>query len=171
MRRPVLFTLLASIVLGPCQVAEAQRPRDLKSVLVHLDDTATPIRGHLVSLHGDTVTLLVKNQRTSLPLDRVVRITTRRRDSLWNGAIIGALIGGVLCLRNCGQGLDNGGELPLAVASAAGIWGAAGAGIDAINRREEIIYERTWGPPSGGPSRTSPDQPILQQRHNGSRTN
>jgi hypothetical protein len=143
MRLHAFCTALISSVLLLSQAAEAQdRPRDLESVLVQLDDRATPIKGRLVSLDATIVTLLIKSQRTSLPLDRVVRITARRRDSVWNGAMIGALIGGVLCLRNCGQGLDNGGELPLAVASAAGIWGAAGAAIDAANRREDVLYER-----------------------------
>jgi uncharacterized protein YcfJ len=143
MRLPVFFTIVAVIALGLGGVAEAQdKPADLRSVLVQLKDTATMIKARLVSMDANSVTLLVKNHRTSLPLDRVVRITARRRDSVWNGAVIGALIGGVMCARSCGQGLNSAGELPLAVASAAAGWGAAGAGIDAMNRREEIIYER-----------------------------
>lgn len=143
MPRSIILIVLTATVVVIDAVAEAQdKPRNLRSVVVQLDDTATVIKGRLVSLDADTVTLLVKNDRTSLPLDRVVRITARRRDSVRNGAYIGALIGGVLCSLNCGQGLDRASELPLAVASAAGFWGAAGAGIDALNRDEEVLYQR-----------------------------
>jgi hypothetical protein len=142
MQRPVVLIVL-SLALVLAQVADAQnKPGKLRSVVVQLDDTSTVVKGRLVSLNVDTVTVLVKDHKTSLPLNRVLRITVRHRDSVGNGALIGALIGGVLCALNCGQGLEHAGELPLAVASSAGTWGAAGAGIDALNRREEVIYER-----------------------------
>jgi hypothetical protein len=108
---------------------------------VELDDTAATIKGRLVSLEGDTVVLLVKDDRVTLPKDRVIRVRTAR-DFVRNGAYIGALIGVALCARNCGQGLDSAGQLPLAVASTAGVWGAAGAGIDALIHHEKILYER-----------------------------
>ena len=62
------------------------------------------------------------------------------RNALGRG--IGALIPGVLCALNCGQGLDRPSDLPLAVAFAAGTWGAVGAGIDALIHHDEILYER-----------------------------
>ena len=66
----------------------------------------------------------------------------KAKDSLKNGAIIGAVALGTWCAIICGQGLDNAGQLPLAVLAAAG-WGAAiGAGIDAMNSRKTGIYFR-----------------------------
>ena len=141
MRQLVLVTVLATVAFAGARVVEAQETGNLRPVLVRLEDSATVLKARLVSLNADTVTLLVKDQKTSLPLDRVVRITSGR-DSIRNGALIGALIGGGLCARNCGQGLNRAGELPLAVALTAGMWGVAGAAVDAMNRREEVIYQR-----------------------------
>jgi hypothetical protein len=64
------------------------------------------------------------------------------RDSLKNGAIIGAVVLGTWCAIVCGQGLDSPGKLPLAVLVAAGEGAAIGAGIDAMHSRKTGIYFR-----------------------------
>ena len=53
------------------------------------------------------------------------------RDSLKNGAVIGAVVLGTWCLIVCGQGLDSSGQLPAAVAVNAGLGALIGATIDA----------------------------------------
>ena len=142
MRCPTVLAALVAIIVTSCHAAAQEpSPRDLAAVLVKLDDTAKEIKAHLVSIDTDTITLLLKDRRITLPKDRVVRIRTRR-DSIRNGAAIGALIGGVMCALNCGQGLDSAGEFPLAVMFATGTWGAAGAGIDALKGSQRILYER-----------------------------
>jgi hypothetical protein len=147
MRLLAVFSAVTSTIFVVIRPAEAQEKRsDFPSVIVQLENTTTRLKGRLVSLDPDTVTLIVKDHQTSLPLSRVVRITVRRGDSVRNGAIIGAVIGGALCARTCGQGLNSGGELPLAVALSAGVWSLAGAGIDASHRREEVLYERAPTP-------------------------
>jgi outer membrane lipoprotein SlyB len=67
------------------------------------------------------------------------------RDSLKNGAIIGAVVLGTWCAIICGQGLDNPGKLPLAVIVAAGEGAAIGAGIDAmLSRKTGIYFRKRW---------------------------
>jgi hypothetical protein len=69
----------------------------------------------------------------------------KAKDSLKNGAIIGAVVLGAWCAIICGQGLDNAGKLPLAVLVAAGEGAAIGAGIDAMHSRKTGIYfRRRW---------------------------
>lgn len=67
--------------------------------------------------------------------------TDRDKDSLKEGAIIGAIIMGAWCLYICGQGLDSGGKLPLAVAGSAGMGALIGAGIDSgFSRSPRVMF-------------------------------
>ena len=149
MRILVVLALLTIIpIFGSTLQAQDASRRDLRSVSVKLDGSAKEIKARLVHLDENSVTLLVNGEKIVLPTDRVERIRARRRDSIVNGAMIGALAGGLLCARNCGQGLDSAGQLPLAVAFTAGVWGAAGAGIDALVHGEDILYPPS---PRSGP--------------------
>jgi hypothetical protein len=147
MRSFAFFAVVTSAVFVlTAPTAAQEKGGKSQSIIVQLDNTATVLKGRLVSLDADSVTLIVKGHQTSLPLDRVVRITARHRDSVRNGALISAVIGGALCALNCGQGLSSAGERPLAVASSAAVWGLAGAWIDALNRHEEVLYQRAPAP-------------------------
>jgi hypothetical protein len=77
-----------------------------------------------------------------LPRVRVARITVRHRDGMLDGALKGAIGGGAVCAVSCGQGLDRAGQLPAAVAAAAGIWALIGAGVDFLQREERVLYLR-----------------------------
>lgn len=63
------------------------------------------------------------------------------KDSLRNGAIIGAIVLGTWCLIVCGQGLDSSDQLAGVVALNAGLGALIGAGIDArFSRRHRIMF-------------------------------
>lgn len=65
----------------------------------------------------------------------------RDKDSLKNGAIIGAIVMGAWCLVICGQGLDSTGQLPLTVAAGAAMDAVIGAGIDSrFSRGHRITF-------------------------------
>ena len=69
----------------------------------------------------------------------------KAKDSLKNGAIIGAVVLGTWCAIICGQGLDSPGKVPLAVLVAAGEGAAIGAGIDAmISRKAGVYFRKRW---------------------------
>jgi hypothetical protein len=69
------------------------------------------------------------------------RTTDRDKDSLKNGAIIGAIVMASWCLLVCGQGLDSAGQLPLAVAAGAGVGALMGAGIDSgFSRGHRVTF-------------------------------
>jgi hypothetical protein len=63
------------------------------------------------------------------------------KDSLKEGAIIGALVMGAWCLLICGQGLDRPSQIPLAVAASAGMGALIGAGIDSgFSRSPRVMF-------------------------------
>jgi hypothetical protein len=82
--------------------------------------------------------LLVDGHRRDVPLTKIARI--ERRDSLKNGAIIGAAVLGGICALTCGQGLENGSNLVGAVASNAIVGALIGTGIDALHRGRMPVY-------------------------------
>jgi hypothetical protein len=67
--------------------------------------------------------------------------TDTDKDSLKEGAIIGAIVLGVWCLIICGQGLDNSGQLAGAVAVNAGLGALLGSQIDAgFSRNPRVLF-------------------------------
>lgn len=68
--------------------------------------------------------------------------TDRDKDSLKEGAIIGAIIGAAWCLYICGQGLESTSQIPLAVAAGAGMGALLGAGIDSGFSRSPRVQFR-----------------------------
>lgn len=146
----------AVVLLLLCHPTSAQeRPAKLPvNVIVELVAPAEKkINGLLIDLGPESAAVVVGNDRRMFPLDGVLSIRTRG-DSVKNGAIIGAVIGGVWCSIVCGQGLDNSSQVPLAVAINAGVFALIGAGIDASISGHTTIYRR----PSG---RTTASRPAL----------
>ena len=134
-------TSLAALLILLSAPALAQSvTASVDEVVVHHDD-AGRVRGRIVDLGPQGLVLIAANQRLTLSVAGVQRIDTRR-DSVWDGAVIGALIGGTWCAFVCGQGLDGPGEATLAALFAAGVWGAAGAGIDALRHNQRTLYQR-----------------------------
>ena len=81
-------------------------------------------------------------QTFQVPSRPQTRTTDRDKDSLKNGAIIGAIVMGTWCAIICGQGLDRTSQLPLAVAAGAGIGALMGAGIDSGFSRSPRVLVR-----------------------------
>jgi len=96
----------------------------------------------------------------------VARIQQRRSDSLQNGAIIGAVAGagyGVAVLAMVASISDGGGPIPIGVVAGmavfTGIGAAAGAGLDALIMRRQLIFQKP-----GGGNRTSISPLFLHGR-------
>ena len=112
-------------------------------IFVQRADAGDELRGRLLQLGPDTMTLLVEGRRVSLPMSSVTRIDTPG-DPVRNGALIGAIVGGAWCALICGQALDGPGALPIGIAINAAFWSGIGAGIDALVPGRKTIYR---GPP------------------------
>jgi hypothetical protein len=118
---------------------QTKTPRKGEEIVVKQTTSGVELRGKLVELSDESVSLLVEGSRIDLPLERVLRVDATR-DSIVNGAVIGAAVLGGMCALACGQGLDSAGELPKAVLANAG-WGAlAGAIIDWRRKGRVPIY-------------------------------
>jgi hypothetical protein len=139
-RRTVALALLMLTAFGAAASAQTLKPaRKGDRILVKQTLSGEELRGRLIELSPETLSLLVHNQRVDLPMDRVLRVDATR-DSVLNGALIGAAVLGGLCALNCGQGLNSTDDLSMVVLANAG-WGALfGALIDLKIEGRTPIY-------------------------------
>jgi hypothetical protein len=85
--------------------------------------------------------VLSEHATQGLVRERLPKTYDRDKDSLKNGAIIGAVVVGAWCLVICGQGLDSTGRFPLAVAAGAGMGALIGASIDSrFSRGHRVTF-------------------------------
>src|SRR3954469_18318532 len=100
----VALALLMLTAFGAAASAQTVKPaRKGDRIVVKQTVSGEELRGRLIALSPETLSLLVKGQRVDLPMDRVLRIDATR-DSVVNGAAIGAALFSGLCALTCGQG-------------------------------------------------------------------
>jgi hypothetical protein len=153
--RNAVLTAVAVLVSIP---AAAQRPGDTIFVT---DRHGVQIDGVLLRTAPDGLTLLVDGQQRLIPTDSVGRV--EKRDSLWNGMLIGAAPGALLgimaagasCSPHCGR------DVPIGAL----INGAIGAGIGALIDSQIDGYSTVSGPSLSPPNarRTPPPVHSLDQ--------
>lgn len=142
---PLVCCTLATALMWPRDVrAQEAAFEDVKPVIVHRDN-GEEIRGRLVRLDAETLSVLVDGRRLDLPASSVLQLDSGS-DSIRNGALIGAIFGGAVCALVCGQGLDDSSMLPVGIAINAVFWGGIGAGIDALVPGRTTIYRRPAPP-------------------------
>ena len=131
------------------QLAVLVKPGDTISIV---DTTGREAAGQIGKLSRDGLILLTEAGPRQLDERDVVRIRQRRSDSLQNGAIIGAAAGvgyGLAVLAILASTSDGGGPIPIGVVTGmavfTGLGAAAGAGIDALITRRQLIYEKPGG--------------------------
>lgn len=138
-------TTLAALVAACFSIpASAQSPEPAGVTMTGLfpvyvlDRTGEETKGRLVSLTGSAVVLQIDSTTRTFNLTDVVRVD-RQGDSLKNGAIIGAVIGGVAGIITAGGLADwtsarNNcpGARVAGALLATGVWSAIGVGIDAL---------------------------------------
>jgi hypothetical protein len=116
-----------------------------QKIIYVTDDTGTVTEGRLVRLGPDAIVLLSDGAERRLDLARVRQVDVRG-DSVRNGAIIGAVIGGAGALVSVGLAdcPDGGSACPAArvigAVLATGVWAAIGAGIDALIPGRTTLY-------------------------------
>jgi hypothetical protein len=144
--------VLALLVLGTTELtAQEARSFEQLQLLVKPDDTITVLeitgkvtKGRVVQLTDSTLQLMTDGVLRELPQNRAMQIRQRRGDSLSNGAKYGALVGGGLgALMAAGLYImvDHCIGCAVGVAAVYSAMGAGvGVGIDALIRREKIIF-------------------------------
>lgn len=97
-----------------------------------LDGASREITGVFGKLSDSTMTLMVNGELRDFALSDVRQVTRRGGDPLWNGILVGALIGGV------GSGVAS--QNPALGISGAIIYGGAGAVIDKLVEGRVVVY-------------------------------
>jgi hypothetical protein len=151
--------ILGLLLLAPTAPVAAQQPPDLPQAPVRVDpgETVTILDtdgrrlvGRVAQVSSSGLTLVQRGQATSVPLQRVARITVS--DSNRNGAVMGSLIGAAIGLISgaalnatyANEGGDSlGGMLVLTAVGA-----ASGAGIGWLGDRlhRSVVYEVPGAP-------------------------
>src|SRR5687768_13339822 len=113
-------------------------------------DVSDGSRVHGTLLRVDAASVLLRDGASEQRIDRrqIRRITSKRRDSLKNGIVTGAIIGaGMAAGSSCYVGDRKCGKAGRAafVAFGAALWSAIGAAIDASTQKRMTLYE---APPS-----------------------
>ena len=144
---------ILGLLLAPTAPVAAQQPPDLPQALVRvepretvtiLDTDGRRLVGRIAQVSSSGLTLVQRGQATSVPLQRVARITVS--DSNQNGAAIGGLIGaaigavgGVAVNAICAN--ESGGCFSI-VLVLAGVGAASGAGIGWLGDRfhQSVVY-------------------------------
>jgi hypothetical protein len=130
------------------QLAVLVKPGDTITVV---DVSGREIKGRIGKLSRDALILVTSAGPRQLGEVDVATISQRRGDSLKNGAIIGAVAGTAYFVTAAAllAGSDDGEVIiPTAIAGGvlfAGLGAAAGAGIDALISRRQVIYQKPAG--------------------------
>jgi len=119
-----------------------------RPVNVTLDGQTQPIVGILSAIGATTIDLAVDGRVRPVPFGAIGRIT-RKGDSAWSGAMIGAAALGTWCAVICGQGLESTSQYVPAVLQAAVVGGAVGALCDWGQTGTTTLYRK------GAPARVS----------------
>lgn len=132
---------LALLPLLCLLAAPAGAQDSFKQVWVTQSDSGEIVRGRLVELSRESLSILTPdNRRVEMPIERVLRIEARG-DSLRNGAAIGAgVMAGITALSCASWGAEA--ECIPMVLVESGLGALIGAGIDALNAGRTAIYIR-----------------------------
>src|SRR4051812_34894938 len=142
--------VVASVLVVLALSAPASAQDSFKQVWVTQSDSGEVVRGRMVNLSPQSLTLLTSdNRRVDLPLDAVLRIEAKG-DSLKNGALIGAAVFGGLMVLEC-QGLSRGSQCVTGIVLDAGLGALIGAGIHAMNGGRTTLYSRPAAAPRTAP--------------------
>ena len=137
-RYATILAVCAGLLLPVAPAGAAERKAQ-PPVEITLKDHNRLLRARLISLAEHEVEIERNGRREVLRLDDVVKID-KARDSLANGAVIGALVLGGWCALVCGQGLDGDSSVGGVVLANAAFGAALGAGIDALRHDQSRLY-------------------------------
>jgi hypothetical protein len=116
-----------------------------RGLTVSVEDlTGSKIAGTLLRLEGDSLVLLVKTTEQRIDRQVIRRVTSKRRDSVKNGYLTGALVGaGMAAMSSCDiHGRKCGTASRAAfLALGAGLWAVIGGAIDNSVDKRVTLYD------------------------------
>lgn len=159
----VAFGSVPSVALGQTTTGAwaGLATSHLETVYV-LDQNGKETPGKLLGLTRDSLVLLVNGTEQQFDIAAVARL--QKRDSLKNGAWLGAVVGAALGLVTAGisdcPGASPGGRCEgfraATFASAVGVYAGLGVGLDALVRGRTTIYSAPHSLPSRTTARVAP---------------
>ena len=116
-----------------------------RGLTVSVEDlTGSRIVGALLGVEGDSLVLRVKTTEQRIDRDLIRRVTAKRKDSVKNGYLTGALVGaGMAAMSSCyshGRKCGTAGRAAF-VALGAGLWAVIGAAIDNSVDKRVTLYD------------------------------
>ena len=146
------------------QESRASAPGDFagERVTVTLEGPKQSLQGRLISFDSATLMVEFPNDargggpavtRVTVPTGRVRQIDVEKRDSLWNGAVLGGVLWTVCMATWCQQGLNEPAG-PAQIIFSGAMGALLGAGIDALSRERQTIYKAPAAPRKPGTSIT-----------------
>jgi hypothetical protein len=145
----VLF--VSSAAVGQEADETAQRPRVPHGATIFvLDKQGVEHRGRFVRFDGQELVMSVGEDERGYKRDVIARIE-RSGDSLKNGAIAGAIVGGLMGLLAASLQAEDLGQWIKGVAISTGFYTAIGTGVDAAVQGRTRVYQ-SW-----------PAAPVRQQ--------
>jgi len=103
-------------------------------------DTGEKLRGRLLSITDDTLTLTRAGQLQQIPLDHILTVV-KPRDSVIDGLLKGIVIGAVPLLIWGTDGME-----ARYAARFVLTWGLVGLGVDAITEDSFVVYDKSMKP-------------------------
>jgi hypothetical protein len=160
MRNPALTPVLAIVALLlsiPASAQELSGKVEAGDTIFITDRNGVQTTGRLLHLAPEGLTLLVGGQERLVPRGGVGRI--EKRDSLWNGMLIGGAVTGGLFGMVAGATCSEYecGDLILPVTA---FYGAIGAGIGALIDSAAHNYSAVDGPSLGSPNARRTPAPV-----------
>ena len=132
------FIVLAAAIGLPAQAAAQPTLADAVGTKLRtgdtvyvLDSSAREITGVYGKISDSSITLMVNGDLRDIPFADVRQLTRRGRDTLWNGTLTGAAVGGLF------NGMLQGARYAIGGAI---LWGAIGAAIDKAVDGRVVLY-------------------------------
>jgi len=116
-----------------------------------VDVAGTSVTGTLLRVEPESLIVLVNTTEQRFPREAIRRVTSKRKDSVKNGALTGALVGaGMAAMSTCQVGnkkCGTGARIAF-VAFGTGLWALIGASIDGSMDKRVKLYEALQAEPS-----------------------
>jgi hypothetical protein len=154
--RHVVLAVVAVFVSVPAAAQELSGKVEAGDTIFITDRTGVQTGGRLLHFAPEGLTLLVGGQERLIPSSGIGRI--EKRDSLWNGMLIGGTVSagliGIVVGATCSSECDG---LVLPVTA---FYGAIGAGIGALIDSAAHNYSAVDGPSLGSPNARRTPAPV-----------
>jgi hypothetical protein len=140
----LLFAAPAAAQTAPERTSLQREIGRHRQVTIEFDAPGDAVVGRIQSIDRDSIEVALASGPRRIRFADVRRIS-REGDSVGNCALIGMTVLGTWCAIICGQGLNAGGQVVLAVLVNGSVGAGIGALIDASHNGRTTLYRRRTG--------------------------